>query len=272
MSALIMMGAVTPKELEGLLEQLPASDRAALRWTVPALRKAVQHLLEEEPTEKVIAGALRQFADAVLPVSAALLRLAVSDDVHIFRQALQDRLRELMPQVQAFLGQSEHAVRLARTLLAMAVSGALAVRMLSQDPVELDRLDEWLAAERGDLITRPEGAGIRAAAMVAAVLEAAERGEHLDRARQLIERADAEGWAIASLLSTLEVPGGGRILVPGYFAPPTPREPKPVLRTELGRELWEQRQRTLESLGRPLTDEEVEAELAARRGGADRSC
>jgi hypothetical protein len=45
----------------------------------------------------------------------------------------------------------------------------------------------------------------------------------------------------------------------------------PPFRTELARKLWEQRQRVVAENG-TLTDAEVEADLKARRGGAEAGC
>jgi len=82
----------------------------------------------------------------------------------------------------------------------------------------------------------------------------------------LIERADLEGSVIANLLA--EIPGVP-ISVPGYNVD---SNAPPPFRTEFARQLWRLRQRVIKEAGGTLTEAEVRAEVAARRGGVRSEC
>lgn len=252
-AAEIPVGPLTPREIQKILDELPARDRAALDWACSGVRQAIDLLHGQPLSEEVIQRAARKYAAALPPILALEARMATEEPA-AHRRAIQERWQDLDPRVSKYLGATEHAQRLARTLQAMFFIGTLAMeeRILEQT-LEVD-------------VSSREGAGLRASVLVAAVLDAAEEGIPVERAHALIERADLESWVMATLLA--ENPGGP-ISVPGYDVE---AKAPPPFKTELARRLWEHRQRVIEDAGGTLSDEEVEAEVAARRGGVGSGC
>jgi len=257
------VGPLSPHDFEDLLEELPAAERASLEWIRPVLRRAVDRLLEGELTEATILQATAEYAPVLWQAQLAVIRAAMLDPA-AYGHAIVEQLKQRAPRLDAYLGKGEHAARLGRTLSAMFVIGALAIKHLIREPRRIDQLADFSEID----ISKPEGLGFRLSVLVAAIFDAAERGIPVERARTLIERADLEGWAIAWALASEGIPGGP-IIVPGNSLE---EKSQPAFQTDLARSLWRQRKLVLEEEGGSLTDAQIEEELAARRGGAELGC
>jgi hypothetical protein len=190
-----------------------------------------------------------------------------------FGSALKKRLEQMAPKLDAYIGPGEHHARFVRSLLTLVAVATLELRnAVGSSPAEsLEQAKREIAALGEGFAAHPPGAALRASVLLVAVLDAAEKQVPRERAHQLIEWADREAWPVAATLAGCNWPGIGVIRIPGYFdqgARQADETPGPRLDTGFARRLWALRRQALAEGQKELTLEDIEAEVAARRGGA----
>src|SRR3954471_7514872 len=105
----VPIGPLTPRDIDAVLNELPAQERASLAWAATRVEQAIKLLHEGPLTEPSILQAAGMYAAAVRPfveMGAAM----VAEEPTAFGRAVQDRSGDLVSRVKEYLGPTDHAV------------------------------------------------------------------------------------------------------------------------------------------------------------------
>src|SRR5262249_37811404 len=182
----------TARELDAWFEKLPARERAELSWARPGFKEALDSLIEGPLTPADIEAAVRRITKVSLGWRGLRRRMLQGQFPW---DAWRKALLSLLPATLDFLRiplAAAHAERAVQVAIAVSRTSEQAIQRLPQESptalktsleeADLDALvDEELASSSADLM--------RGYALIAALLEAAERNADADRGRELARLA-----------------------------------------------------------------------------------
>ncbi len=177
-------------DVDKLVADLPAEDRAALRWTVPALRAALRRLLTEPLTPVLVIRVTQEVQRAQHSLGPALQRLG---EAKILRPAMDEIWRERIALLHRYLqdpASADAAEWAFRAVLALyELAQTVAAKMARDTPTPRAPAPE---VDADALLHSDLGALLRAQVLVMGLFQAAEDQAPQARAEEMAELAFLE--------------------------------------------------------------------------------
>lgn len=206
------LAPLTPKALEELMAELPASERATIAWAPRAIALALERLYSA-PT--LSSGVLEEVTTSFLSQILALPKLL--EGLFPDKDAFLERLLPLFVQQTKTLAHLPIKDRRAamRALASSLVLGGIGAQAIGTG-IGLERISQFAQRLPADLNAEVV-AGPRSAVAVLAALHGIETGRARDpRTLELVALADAEALRFATILKAAK-PDDPGIRVPWYF-------------------------------------------------------